>query len=515
MTANNLDPTPAAPDPGTQPPLGERAARGFAYQVAQIGGIKVINLAGQFILSWILFGQDYGHISEAYVVATFVSILGHMGLREMLIRRWQEWDKWVTPAFWMSLTLGIFSTLLMIGVAPLGAWFFQNPLLKNMLLILGLQSVFISLTVVPDAKLNNELRFRALAGINFVGSATLMISSVLLALMGFGAYSFVWSWPIMAVVRVTLLWWFARPKVGANPQIRLWKQMFGDNGLLLAAAFLVTLAAQGDYMILGWMYPEDKAIVGHYFWAFNLSTQTLSILAANVAAVLLPSLAKLQDEPKRLLNAFTRAAQALTVLAVPACLVQAAAAEPFIKFAFPAKWYPAIPIVQILSLGWTVFAVRYSSDSLLKAEGRFSRYLAFTAFSAAMFMTFVFVGAKLGMAKGAALAVGTYACLSAPLGVYVATRQLGGTWRNVLKVFTGPLAAGLIATGLAWATGRIVPRLMPPGRFMYALQTAVIGVVCFGAYIPLIRLFARDSYEDLVGRLRGMLGKTNRRGLPV
>jgi teichuronic acid exporter len=506
ITANNLDPDPAAPEPGFQPPLGERAARGFAYQVAQIGGIKVINLAGQFILSWILFGQDYGHISEAYVIATFISILGHMGLREMLIRRWQQWDKWVTPAFWMSLTLGTLSTLMMIGVAPLGAWFFQNPQLKNMLLILGLQNVFISLTVVPDAKLNNELRFRAIAAINFVASATLMISSVILALLGFGAYSFVWSWPIMSVVRVSLLWWYARPKIGRNPHIKLWKDMFGDNGLLLAAAFLVTLTAQGDYLILGWMYPQDKSVVGNYFWAFNLSTQTLSILATNVAAVLLPSLSKLQDEPKRLLSAFTRAAQALTILAVPACLVQAAAAEPFIKFAFPPKWYPAIPIVQILSLGWTVFAVRYSSDSLLKAEGRFFRYLAFTGFSAAMFMTFVFVGAKLGMANGAAIGVGVYACLSTPLGIYVATRKLGGNWRNVLKVFTGPLAAGIIATAIGWAAGQVIPKLMPPTRLMYALQTAVIALVCFVTYIPLIRLFVRPAYEDLLARIRAMLG---------
>jgi PST family polysaccharide transporter len=483
--------------------------------VAQIGGMKLVNLAGQFILSWLLAGKDYGNVSEAYVVATFVSLLGHMGLREMLIRRWQEWDKWVTPAFWMSLTLGLFSTGIMVGCAPAAAWFFKNPLLKPMVLILACQNIFISLTVVTDAKLNVDLRFRVLAAINFISSATLTISSVVLAAMGYGAFSFVWSWPIMAVVRAALLWWFARPKIGWNPQFRLWKFMFADNGLLLTAAFLVTLTAQGDYMILGWMYPEDKAIVGHYFWAFNLSTQTLTILAANVAAVLLPSLAKLQDEPKRLLNAFTRAAQALTILAVPACLVQAAAAEPFIKLAFPPQWYPAIPIVQILSLGWTVFAVRYSSDSLLKAEGRFSRFLAFTAVSAALFLTCVFIGAKLGMGKGAAMGVGIYATMSAPLGVYVATRQLGGTWSNAINVFAGPVVAGVIATAAGWAAGQAVAKLLPEGKVRYALQTVVIGLVCLAVYVPLIRLLSRDAYEDLVGRIRKMLGRANQRGVAV
>src|SRR5207237_1180402 len=135
------------------------------------------------------------------------------------------------------------------------------------------------------------------------------------------------------------------------------------------------------------------------------STQSLQVVAINIAAVLLPSLAKIQDEPQRLLSAFSRAAKVMTVLAVPACLLQAAVADPLIRLAFKDQWFGAIPLVQILSVGWLAFAVKLSADSLLKAQGRFTAYLWFMIVLAGLFLACVYVGARQAAAAGAAFGV--------------------------------------------------------------------------------------------------------------
>src|SRR5205085_2993548 len=109
--------------------------------------------------------------------------------------------------------------------------------------------------------------------------------------------------------------------------------------------------------------------------------QALQLLSLNVAHVLLPSLARIQDDAKRLLDAFVRAASVLMLVAVPACVLQATLADPLIRAAFKPEYYPSIPLVRILSAGWAVFAVNFSTYSLMRAQGRFRGLLAWTIVS--------------------------------------------------------------------------------------------------------------------------------------
>ena len=46
-----------------------------------------------------------------------------------------------------------------------------------------------------------------------------------------------------------------------------------------------------------------------------------------------------------------RSARQLALVGVPLCLMQVAMADPGIRALFAPKWYPAIPVLQILSLG--------------------------------------------------------------------------------------------------------------------------------------------------------------------
>src|SRR5205814_6149157 len=55
---------------------------------------------------------------------------------------------------------------------------------------------------VPIAQLQARLRFRAVAGSNFVLLAGTSLLSVGFALAGFGAYSFVLPWPLAAMGRL-------------------------------------------------------------------------------------------------------------------------------------------------------------------------------------------------------------------------------------------------------------------------------------------------------------------------
>jgi PST family polysaccharide transporter len=303
---------------------------------------------------------------------------------------------------------------------------------------------------------------------------------------------------MVSLLRALVVWPLSRQRISLAPALGMWKHLIGDSGVLLIASIFLYITAQGDYIILGRMYPDQKEIVGQYFWAFNMSTQALQLLGINIASILLPSLAMIQDEHSRQRQGFVRAMRMLVLIAVPACLLQAALARPLVHLVLRPEWYGAVPIIQILSAGWAIFAVKYSSDSFLKAQGRFVAFLRLAALSAILFVVCVYIGARLNQGPGAAMGVAAYSAVIGPLSIYVALRPLGGSLRETVGVFAAPLLGGIIAFGGVAAAASVLPFVSthPLGEILLIL------IVGFGIYLVLARWACRGTFDDLLERAK-------------
>jgi PST family polysaccharide transporter len=490
----------APPPPPRSQALGERAAMGFFYAMVTFGAGKAIALAGQLALSWILGNADFGYIGLTLLVGAFGALIGQAGVREVLIRRWKNFDHWATPAFWLCVTLGTLSMLLTMAAAPLAAWFFHDRRLVPLIVVLATQNLVNALGIVPEARLTADLRFKRLNAIHLACNTLVVVLSVTFALLGFGPYSFIVPWPIMSTLRTIMMWHGSGQRVQRRLHVEMWRAMAGDNVLLFIAAACQMLIGQGDYIILGRMY-TDKAVIGNYFWAFCLSGQALQLLALNLGGVLHPSLAKLQDEPGRQLSAFLRAAKALTVLVVPTCLLQATLADPAIRLLLPAKWYPAIPIVAVLSAGWVFMGANLPAINLLKAQGRFRTVMWYFIFSAISFLLLVYIGARSGGGLGAGVAVALFSALAGPISVYLGVRPLEGTASDTWGVFLAPLVSGVVA----FTAGGALAWMIPPGPLQHLLRSAVICTVSTALYVVILRQIARSASEEIMLHVRGLL----------
>jgi len=498
--------SPSTPDRSaalrdTAPPLGHATTRGFALMSGQVLAVKAINLIGQVILAWILDRRDYGFVALAYSVSAFIALIQRSGVREMLVQRGRHFAVWATPAFWFSLALGALCALLMVAMAPLAAAFYRDSRVAPLLLVLSLAVLLDSLNAVPESKLQIDLRFGLLAVTNLLTGAVAMASSILFAALGFGAFSFILPLLIANIIRLCIYWPVVRPPIRRAPAVHRWKYFIRASGLLAGASLLTTVTWQGDYIILGRLYPKE--VVGLYFWAFNLSIQALYFSADAVAGVLFPSLTKLREEPQRQREAFERAARAIALLGIPACFLQMVLARPGVLLFFDAKWHPGIPLVQILSVGMAAQVVGIPALSALKAQGRFATALVWAAVCAAAFVAMVFAGAYFAEARGAAIAVACYCWISAPLSAYLVLRHLGGDWRSVRRIFACPL----LCSAAAAACAILVSRALPPMRWGNVIQLALGSAIMGAIYLPAVRLLARDTWDDLYGKIAGLLSR--------
>jgi PST family polysaccharide transporter len=530
----------ATPSTSVPKTLAQKTVSGFFWLLAQTVGSKLVNMVGQVVLAWLLSPADWGLVGLAYTVTAFASLIQQAGLREILIHRHEHFDRWANPAFWMSLALGCLGAAVMAGMAPIAAWMYEEPQLVGLVLVLAATAPFSGLDIVPDARLTSEMRFRYLAVVKWITAVGTMGLSIVFALMKLGPYSFVLPVPIITAVRLTLLWSATRPRIRWTPHLRRWKYLVNDSFMLLLAGFFIMLTWQGDYIVLGILH--DAKTVGIYFFAFNLSIQTMQVFTSNLTGVLFPALSRLQKDPAHQTRAFLQAARILAIVGVPLCLLQAALAGPVLSMLFNSWWYPAIRVLQLLSIGMAVRLVASPGGSLIQAQGRFGVYTLTNGINAAFFIGLValgawfgqhlppdrvqqlprflqyFLGEELPAAVLVALAVMIYFAAIGPIFLYVAIRPGGGRWRDVWRVYAPPAAAGVISIGIGVLFGRLIPRFSDARGVQsgyQAVRILVISAWAVAVYVPLIRTFAPDSFNELLQRISSLRGNRKTMNAPV
>lgn len=471
--------------------LGQQTLRGFTWLMIQSVGTKLVGLVGQVILAWLLRPQDFGAIGLAYTVSTFAGLIQQAGLIEVLVQRQAKFRYWANIVFWMAMTAGLISALVMVIAAPLAASGYKNPQVAPLILILALVVPLNALNIVPSAQLQIELRFRLIAMIGTAQAIGTLCLSVLLAKLGYGPYSFVLPQVVTSALGVTVLWLIVKPPVRWDLQLRRWRYLVPDSGWLFITSLLMTVTMQGDYIILGLL--STPHAVGIYFFAFNLSLQVLSLFTSNVGNVLFPVLTKLQNDPARQTEAFLKAIKLLALLGVPGCLLQAALADPLIHALFAPRWHPAIPLLQILSVGMAMRVVAFPSISLLKAQGRFQKLFRLFLFYALIFLILVMLGAFAGGSLGVAIAVSTYSIMIGAVSPYLVIRPVGRGWRDIVAVYAVPLAAGTVAVGTAMGIALLIPEM--PGQHWIRAGITFSGSVTL--YTMLIYTFSPDDWREL------------------
>lgn len=486
--------------------LGRRAARSVVYLLSQTVLVKVLQLGSTVVLGWLLAKDDFGVVALATTVSIFAGLLQQAGVREVLIRRGRRMDLWTGPAFWMGMALGLASAGLMLLSAPVIAWAYSQPRIIGPLAVLALGALFNAAAIVPDAMLSYQLRFAKQAMVNVIAAIATAGMSIALSVLtwkmkwtGWGAYCIVAGPCVAAIVRTVMLWWFARPQVGRRLQVWRWRHLYADTSVLFLSTLFGTITWQAGYLILRAF--EDDSAVGVYFFAFNLSTQTIFMLTGSLMSVLFPALSSVQEDPQRQVRMFNRASKLLAVVAVPLCVLQAAMSDPALRLVFHEKWVAAILPLQLLSLSMALQVTNGACVSLINAQGRFV-----TMMKVSLWMAIVYIATVLGATWGWGMigmvwAVCSCSLLSGILLPYVATRPAGGRWGDVAATYAAPWTISALTVGGVWAAvAWLVPATVSPFvRFM------LIPMLSGPLYLWMTRRFMRPEWDELNGRLARLL----------
>ena len=348
--------------------LPSATLRGGAYLAGRYGLGVIVSIGNMLVMTWWIGPHAYGLFVTAMGLVAFLATLSRGGVDTYLVR---------SPATPNAIMYNTASTLIFSASAGLGLaaaaltpllvrWYGNREFVAPYLVLL-LTIPVSALTGVPMAKLERELNFRSIAGIELAGQTLGLLAAIPLA----WARSGVWA-PVGGLVAwQTFTFVAASIAAGAVPRLQ-WNSEQARSMLCFGIGMTASLRAWQLRTLV------NPLLVGRFAGAEGVAFVALALriaealgtfrLAAGRMAI--AALARLQDRREEFRKMLERALY-LQVITLGPLLGSFAWLGPFLlPRVVGARWMPSLVVYPFIAAGVLVNSVYNLQASALFVVGQ-------------------------------------------------------------------------------------------------------------------------------------------------
>jgi O-antigen/teichoic acid export membrane protein len=476
--------------------LRSRVAGGVRWKVLGQTSAQVTTAASSIALAHLLNPHEFGLAGMALVFTGIGAVFGDLAFSAALIQRPTLLEEDRSTAFWTNVAAGSFLMLLGIGISPFVADFFGRPSVAP--LFAGTSVIFLlwALSSTQTALLTREMNFRSLelraVASAFAGAA----AAVTLAMAGAGAWAIVGQGLVQAATSLVLLWMLSSWRPTFTYSKSSLRTLGSYSGKTLISQLLGYLVSNVDNLLVGRFL--GSFALGVYSVAYNAMFLPVSRVSQPIQTVLFSAFAKLQNEPKRLAEAWARGNQVISALNVPTFLGMAVVAPDFVPVVLGRQWHAAVPVLQFLSLAGVGATLQTLNWATMQAMGRPGVMLRFRLFSTPVTLIAFAIGLHWGVV-GVAASFAVSRFVVTPVSTTITCRALGcsriwGVRREALVV----CLATVMAVAVALARLGLVHLGLPAGARLAAL--VLLGIVVYGALLLVWAPNVIGEFRSLIRR---------------
>lgn len=432
--------------------LRKKTLKGAAWAFLEKIGTQVVHFLVTVVLARLLSPSDYGVIGMLAVFLSVSQLFIDSGFGSALIRTKDRTEADFSTVFWYNFVVSIVCYVLLFFAAPYIASFYNMPILKSILRVLGINLVIQALYTIQVTRLTALVNFGLQAKIAVSSSVVSGVIGISLAFCGFGAWSLVGQTMTATVFSCVVYWLFS----GWRPQLLFsrasFHRLFGFGSRIMLASSLHTIYANISPLIIGRKYSADD--LGFYTRGDGLASLPGGVFQSTLGRVIFPVLSSIQDDEQRLKAVYNRYLRLVTSLVAPLMLLLAACARPTVILLLGEKWLPCVPYLQLLAIAFVVDPILRVNLNILYVKGRSDVVLKLEIIKKIIAILIVVTSVQFGVMW---LCVGrvVYAYIALVLNIYYCGPYLGmGFWRQMYEVAPIYLSALVAAIAAYVAVSR-------------------------------------------------------------
>jgi len=309
---------------------------------------QILTWAITIVVIRLLSPTDYGLLAMAMVFVNFLILMSEAGLGAALVQAPKVDDAELRSIFGAVILVHSALFVLLVAAAPLIARFFEEDHLVLIIRVLALQLLISMFGVIPNSLLTRELDFKRLSLIALTGVLCGSLSTLGLALSGYGV------WALVIGSLITQLWntvainvmapFLKRPDFSLRGARKL--VVFG--GQVTGARALWFVYSQADIFVAGKLLGTE--LLGFYSVSMHLASLPVQKLSAVINQVAFPAFAQSQNSPRVVSLYLVKSMRVLGFVAFPVLWGISSIAPEIVAVLLGPKWEAAVVPLQVLPL---------------------------------------------------------------------------------------------------------------------------------------------------------------------
>ncbi len=469
--------------------LGDVIRGGVRWVVAGKLVVDSLQFALSIALARLLMPSDFGLLVTVQIFTGVAGFVAGGGMGQALVQSPTIESRDTHVVFTAQLLVCCAIYVVLFATSPAFAVWFSEPLYEDLMRVSALTFLIRPFANVPNSLLHREMRYKAKAFINFGVLATTGVTSISLALLGFGVWSLVLggiAGGLMNVILATISsgW---RPRLALDLAVL---KKYANYGVKVSMNDIVEYLRRqsGNFTVSRFIGTEA---VGLFNKAVALNDKPRGVLSGSAYGVVFRALSKIQENRDQSKYIYLRTLTLVSTYALPFYVGLWWVAESFIVNVYGHHWAGAAPILKILVFTALLEIINNQSGAVSAARHMLGRELAIQLISWALLILAIVIGYRWGI-EGIAWAVVANSLPTTLLMARLACRELRVSAVEVWRAVSPALILNTILALSLWATStQLLAGKLEAHSPVYLLVMSITGGLAYGAaflFLPIASL---------------------------
>lgn len=439
---------------------------------------RTLGFASMLVLARLLVPADFGLIAMASSFAAAIDALSQLGLQDALVRHPANDRQLFDTAFTMQVGRAVMTSGIVALGAPLAAWWFNEPRLTALLLVLAAASLVSGFENIGMVEFRREMRFDVQFRVSLVPRLLQLATTISIAL----AYRSYWALVagiVVSNVARTVMTYIVHPY---RPSLRLggWRELASFSFWTWATCVASLVWDRCDPFVLGPVVGPRR--LGIYLVALEMAILPVTELIAPAADALFAGFASAQKQGASSVKLAPSVAGALLLVIAPVVTSISCASGYVVAALLGPKWVEAQPLIAILAWLCLFSPFSYVCSAVLVANGYVRRNFLGNVVVSAVKLAVLLIAVSL-TSRLQIIAAATAACVAIESTLFLLllrgtgeVRLLDTAGALVRAILGGGAAAFVLRqAGLAWQ-----PVSMPSlTALLYCVAIGIIALLVF------------------------------------
>ena len=476
----------------------KKATKGLFWSFVDNSANQIIQFVTGIILARLLTPREFGLIGMLTIFVAISQSFIDSGFSSALIRKKNCSQNDYSTIFYFNLLVAVLFCLLLIAFSSSISKFFNEPQLKDLLIVLSLGLVINAFGIIQRTELTKRIDFNLQMRVSVISAIISGIIGITLAYRGYGVWSLVAKTLSGYSITSLLLWLWNRWRPLMVFRINSLSELFSFGSKILITGIINTFFQNLYLLVIGKVY--SAVDLGFFTRADQFKSLPQQNLTKVIERVSFPLLSEIQDDDQKLKRSFRKLLRNSMFISFLLMFVLSAVSRTLVITLIGEKWIVSVGYLQWLCFAGVLYPMQSLNRNIMMVKNRSDLILRIEIVKKFLFVPVILIGVIISL-KAMIISLVMYGIIESFLDSYYSGRLVHYTLKSQVEDILPFFFVGAFVGLITFAIGQV--------NIHYEFIVLIIQIiVAFVTTILVSEIFGIKEYMEYKQILKDKVTKS-------